>query len=181
MKVKKVAITGPESTGKSWLAKELARHYHAPFIPEYARSYIDRLDRDYEAEDIVKIAKGQLLREQQQASSDGDFLFCDTELLVTKVWSLHKYGTCDPFILEQIKKNRYELFLLCDIDLPWEYDKQREHPDLREYFFEWYKRELTDYGFPFVIIRGINHQRLENAILAIDDFFKEPTVGKNKG
>ncbi len=171
MGLKKIAITGPESTGKSRLGSQLALYYNDMLVPEFARGYIDQLDKDYTFADILAIARGQLALESQKAALARNFLFCDTELIVTKIWSLHKFGTCDPFILEQIKKHPYDLFLLCDVDLPWEYDKQREHPDLRDYFFEWYKKELIDYGFPFEIIRGTGKRRLEQAIAAIDGFF----------
>jgi NadR type nicotinamide-nucleotide adenylyltransferase len=167
----RIAVTGPESTGKSLLAKNLARHYNEVFVPEYAREFIDRLQRPYTREDILAIAKGQLKAESDLAQSARRFLFCDTELIVTKIWSLHKYGDCDPFVLESIKSNRYGLYLLCDIDLPWEFDPQREHPDLREYFFEWYKRELEAYGFPYAVISGSGRQRTENAISALEARF----------
>lgn len=165
---KKIAITGPESTGKSWLAIQLAEHYRTVYVPEFARGYIDKLDRDYTQQDILEIARGQLALEQERVSSTRNYLFCDTELIVTKIWSLHKYGVCDPYILKHILSNKYDLFLLCDVDLPWEQDPQREHPHLRDWFFDWYQRELEEYGFPYGIIRGMGQQRLERAIAIID-------------
>lgn len=161
-------MTGPESTGKSRLARQLADHYNTVYVPEFARGYIDSLGRPYEQHDIVEIARGQLLAEKRAKATANRFLFCDTELIVTKIWSLHKVGSCDPFILENILENRYDLYLLCDIDLPWEQDPQREHPHLRKFFFDWYKKELEGYGFPYEIIRGMGQQRLERAIVIID-------------
>jgi NadR type nicotinamide-nucleotide adenylyltransferase len=169
--VKRIAITGPESTGKSRLASELARYCQDVFVPEYAREYIAQLDRPYTREDILAIAKGQLKTESDLAGQARRFLFCDTDLIVTKIWSLHKFGTCDPFILENIEKHRYDLYLLCDIDLPWEPDAQREHPDLRQFFFDWYKRELEDYGFPFAVVRGQAAERLQHAVDALQAHF----------
>lgn len=169
--MKKVAVTGPESTGKSWLCRELAAHFQGIFVPEFAREYLDRLNRDYLAADIVKIARGQLAAEQIPEGSTAPFMFCDTELIVTKIWSIHRYGKCDPYILKNITVNKYELFLLCDVDLPWEYDRQREHPHLRHYFMEWYKRELEGYGFPYRIVSGNGPDRLKAAIRHITDFF----------
>ncbi len=175
--MRKIAITGPESTGKSRLCEELAMHYGDVCVPEYARRYIDRLDRPYVQEDILAIARGQLRREREAARRARRILFCDTELIVTKIWSLHKYGRCDPFILEQIPANRYDLFLLCQTDLPWEEDRQREHPHLRDYFFDWYRRELQEYGFPYVVIHGKESQRLSAAIEAIDQAFPSVWAG----
>jgi NadR type nicotinamide-nucleotide adenylyltransferase len=171
--VKKIAITGPESTGKSWLARELSALYQVPFVHEYARTYIDKLNRPYVKEDLVQIARGQLEGEKALESKDLPLLICDTELIVIKIWSLHKYGACDPFILDQISRADYDLYLLCDVDLPWEADKQREHPQLRDYFFRWYKRELDHYGFPYVIIKDQGDQRLAAAGKATDKLMQE--------
>ncbi len=169
----KIAITGPESTGKSALAKELANHYNASFVPEFAREYIATLERDYTYEDILFIAKKQIENEQIKTKSiTGNFLFCDTELLVTRIWSLHKYSTCHPWIDKQIHKNHYHLFLLCNIDLSWQFDEQREHPHLRGYFFNWYKSELERYGFPYRVVSGAGKKRTENAINIINSVFK---------
>ncbi len=169
----KIAITGPESTGKSWLARELSALYQVPFVHEYARTYIENLNRPYVKEDLVQIARGQLEYEKELERMAPSLLICDTELIVIKIWSLHKYGVCDPFILDQISRTAYDLYLLCDVDLPWEADKQREHPQLRDYFFRWYKRELDHYGFPYVIINGQGDQRLAAASKATDKLIKE--------
>jgi NadR type nicotinamide-nucleotide adenylyltransferase len=166
--LRRIAITGPESTGKSLLARQLASHYSTVFVPELARSYIDSLGRPYQESDITEIARGQLRMEQEVEAKANTYLFCDTELIVTKIWSLHKYGSCDPFILDNILNGRYDLYLLCDIDLPWEQDPQREHPHLRKFFFDWYKRELDGYGFRYEVVCGMGRQRLERAIGYVD-------------
>ena len=168
---KKVAVTGPESTGKSWLTRKLADYYIAGFVDEYARDFISGLKREYNQEDILTIAQNQIIKESREEKKARGFLFCDTELIVTKIWSLHKYGTVDPWIIRQIEANRYDLYLLCNVDLPWEFDEQREHPHLRNYFFEWYKKELESYGFPFAVVSGIGEQRVLNAVAAVNDFF----------
>lgn len=166
--ISKIAITGPESTGKSWLAAALARHYGTTYVPEFARNYIDGLERPYEQSDLLQIAHGQLSAEAEKKKEAHGFLFCDTELIVIKIWSLHKYGNCDPFILETIEKQHYDLYLLCDIDLPWEFDQQREHLQMREYFFNWYRKELVDYGFPFSVVSGKGEERIVAAIEAVE-------------
>jgi NadR type nicotinamide-nucleotide adenylyltransferase len=167
----KIAITGPESTGKSLLASQLADHYNTVYVAEYAREYIDQLNRPYTFDDVLYIAQGQLAREKAAESEASRFLFCDTELLVTHIWCMHKYGKSHDWIEEQILSNPYDLFLLCNIDLPWEYDKQREHPALREFFFNWYRKELEGFNFPYRIISGEGKERTQHAISVIDQFF----------
>lgn len=169
--IRKVAITGPESTGKSFLAKGLALHYNTCYVPEYARTYLENLGRDYTQDDLMRIAMGQLAAEQKAISLANNFIFCDTDFLVLKVWHMHRYKSCPPFISEQLNRKDYHLHLLCDIDLPWEFDPQREHPHLRSFFFSWYRRELENLGFPYIIISGQGAQRLNNAIEGINRFF----------
>jgi len=166
--LKRIAITGPESTGKSSLAQQLAIHYHDVWVPEYAREYIDQLRRPYQQEDILKIARKQIELEESAAKNANHFLFCDTELMVCKIWSEHKYHHCDPWISEMISKSNYHLYLLCDIDLPWEEDPQREHPDLRRYFFLKYQQELEHHRFNFKIVSGQGKERLKKAIELIN-------------
>lgn len=173
-KIIKIAITGPESTGKSRLATELAEYYHTVYVPEYARGYINQLYRPYNQGDILEIAKGQIRYEKVYLKKANKILFCDTELIVTKIWSEVKYGNCDPWILQKIIDNRYDLFLLCNIDLPWEADPQREHPHMREKLFSLYHDELTRRGFPFKVVSGLEQQRLMNAI-----GFVESVLGNN--
>jgi NadR type nicotinamide-nucleotide adenylyltransferase len=172
-KILRIAITGPESTGKSQLAGELAAHYKTVFVPEYARGYIDGLNRPYTREDILEIAKGQLREEEQMSRHMNRILFCDTELIVTKIWSEVKFGMCDPWILEKIEENKYHLFLLCNIDLPWENDPQREHPHMREKLFSLYFDELTERGLPFKIVSGNGKERLMNAVEFVEQALLE--------
>ena len=172
----KIAITGPESTGKSQLAEELAGYYNTVFVPEYARGYIDRLDRPYNRKDILEIAKGQIREEVLMDQQATRMLFYDTELIVTKIWSEVKYGICDPWILEKIEENNYDLFLLCNIDLPWEEDPQREHPHMREKLFSLYLDELTERGFLFKVVSGIGRERLANAIGFVEMVINELNI-----
>ncbi len=167
----KIAITGPESTGKSFIAEGLSDYYQMPWVPEFARSYLSTLNRPYTEQDILNICKGQSDLEDSIASTAGSFLFCDTEMLVIKIWSLYKYGRVHPSILASCNKHHYDLFLLMDIDLPWEYDPQREHPDKRKFFFEWFKRELDEQKANYRIVSGTGEQRLKNAICIIDQYF----------
>jgi NadR type nicotinamide-nucleotide adenylyltransferase len=168
----RISITGPESTGKSILAEELARHYNTVWVPEYSREYLENLHKPYEEIDILEIAKGQLDHEEKAVPGARKFLFCDTDLLVTKIWSDVRYNRCDPWILENVERHMYDLYLLCDIDIPWVYDPLREHPHLREHLFELYLNELTERNFPFAVVSGLGAERLKNAITIIENRFK---------
>ena len=166
----RIAIVGPESTGKSILSEQLAKHYNSLFVAEYAREYIEQLQRDYTIEDIETIARMQLKNENELALQCNNILICDTNLLVTKIWAEHAFGTCPEFISQHWKANDYSLHLLMQIDLPWEFDAQREHPHKRKFFFDWYERELKSAKANYTIIEGNEEQRLLNAIAAIDTF-----------
>ena len=160
----KVAITGPESTGKSTLAAQLATHYQTVWVPEFARSYIAELPQRYTPQDIEKIARGQFSSVQEVLSAANKILFADTDLFVIKIWFTHAFGYCPAWILEALEKQNFELYLLMNVDLPWQADEQREHPHLRQFFYDWYKQELELYGFPFAEISGNQEERFQNAL-----------------
>lgn len=164
----KVAITGPESTGKSTLAAQLATHYHTVWVPEFARTYMAALPDRYTAEDVENIARGQIVLYQKAIPHANKILFADTDLLVIKIWMLHAFNFCPDWILEALAQQDFDLYLLMNVDLPWEEDPQREHPHLRQYFYDWYKTELQQAGFNFVEISGTSDQRRQNAIFQID-------------
>ncbi|GAB3827683.1 AAA family ATPase [Pontibacter rugosus] len=164
----KIAITGPESTGKSTLAEQLAEIYKTVWVPEYARSYVGNLGRSYILKDIEAIAHGQLALEKQVAQQADTLLFADTDMLVLKIWSEHAFGHCPDWIQQQLQTQGYNLYLLMGVDLPWEPDPQREHPHLRQYFYDWYKRELEVLQVPFAEIRGQQEERLQSACAHVD-------------
>ncbi|MDN3668928.1 ATP-binding protein [Echinicola jeungdonensis] len=174
-KVKKIVIIGPESTGKSTLTQTLARHFGEPWVEEYAREYIEKLDRPYRFEDLVEIAQGQIKLEEEKANQANQFLFCDTDLNVIKVWSEHKYQKLDPWVAEQLELRTYDLYLLTDIDLPWEDDPQREYPDpeMRKYFFDQFEALLSKTNVPVVKISGNWEERQRLALNAIKVFFNQ--------
>jgi NadR type nicotinamide-nucleotide adenylyltransferase len=165
---KRVAIIGPECTGKSELSKFLAQHFKTEWVPEYARAYIDNLRRPYNQNDLITIAHGQLRLEDEYARDANTFLFCDTNLYVIKVWSMFKYGNCDQEILDQIANRKYDLYLLTYVDLPWEEDPLREHPTKREELYNIYLNEMKNQSVPFVEIKGDREQRRATAIEAIE-------------
>ncbi|MCO6488356.1 MAG: ATP-binding protein [Phaeodactylibacter sp.] len=158
---RRLLLTGPESTGKSLLARRLAEAYQTVWVPEYARYYLETLGRPYREDDLLPIARGQLLLEDYQAQFARRILPCDTGMLVLKVWSEFKYGRCHPWILEQLHRRSYDLYLLCGTDVPWTYDPQRENPNEREELYAIYKRELEQLGVPFTELRGGVEARVE--------------------
>jgi NadR type nicotinamide-nucleotide adenylyltransferase len=168
--VLRVAITGPESTGKSTLAAQLAEHYNTVCTSEYARQYLDQLSRPYECGDLLEILDGQMNEEETKQSEANRLLFCDTDPIVLKIWSAYKYGSVDAKIQLEVLNRSYDLYLLTDIDLPWEYDKQREQPNKREYFFDLFEHELKSKQANYHIVRGGNDLRLKSAIGIVDDF-----------
>jgi NadR type nicotinamide-nucleotide adenylyltransferase len=171
----KIAITGPESTGKSTLSQQLAAHYQGLWVPEFARAYIADLDRPYTLQDLEAIARGQLDLEAATAAQNPRLLFADTDLLVIKIWSEHAFGKSPDWVLQQLKRQDYNLYLLMGVDLPWEPDPQREHPHLRQYFYDWYKRELKALQVPFVEISGQQEHRLAQARQHVDALLRQHT------
>lgn len=174
--IRKVVIIGPESTGKSTLSEGLASHYATTWNPEYARGFLEHLREPYRESHLLEIARGQLATEQQAEQEADGLLFCDTDLYVIKVWSEHRFGNCDPWILRQIACRPYDLYLLTFIDVPWEDDPQREYPAeiMRRYFYEIYRDIVQQSGVPWVDIRGTPPQRLAQAVDYIDRWRGQP-------
>lgn len=176
--IKKISITGPESTGKSWLCEKLAKKYNTIWVPEYAREYLNKLDRKYKFDDIEIIAKKQLEIENSLLEKANKYIFVDTDFLVTKIWSEFVFNKCSKWITEKYFSHKYDLYLLCDIDLPWQYDPQREHPHLRNELFEIYLKELNNLNCNFKIVSGINYKRLYCAVNYIDNENKKILIDK---
>ncbi len=164
---KMVTVVGPECTGKTDLSTFLADHFLTVWVPEYARAYLNKLHHGYEAADLTKIAHGQVRLEDEWLGEANRLMICDTNLIVIKVWSEFKYGACDPEIIRLMKSRHYDLVLLTNIDVPWENDPLREHPDKREYFMNVFRQETSDSGFPVVEISGPREQRRALAVEAV--------------
>jgi len=159
----KIIVTGPESSGKTTLCQQLSTHFKIPFTKEFARDYIHNLDREYLEEDLVEIAKRQLQLENPLGNKDGlihKISLHDTDLITIKIWSNYKYGSCEKWIINQIEKQKTEkrFYLLCNPDIPWKADTQRENPNDREELFEIYKKELEDLGHNYFIVEGENRK-----------------------
>ena len=169
-KTLRIAITGPESSGKTMLAKQLADRFDGLYIPEYAREYVETLHRPYTYEDIEHIAKTQVSQYQETKSASKQLFFFDTWLLITKVWFNWVYGKTPDWLEDRIRECPIDLFLLCSPDLPWEADPVRENGgENRVKLFEQYQKELSYYGFNFVLVSGSGDSRLANAVAAVRD------------
>lgn len=178
--LKKIVILGPESTGKTTLCKQLADHYQTKWVPEYAREYLVQNGSDYSFDDLLTIAKGQINSEEiyikgmATVPDKSKFLFIDTDMHVMKVWCEFVYNKCHPFILEQIAERKYDLYLVCNTDLPWIRDELREYRDIetRQRLFKIYLNTMINQTVPWVEISGTDEERTQKAIQAIDSFFK---------
>jgi NadR type nicotinamide-nucleotide adenylyltransferase len=184
--VKKVAIIGPESTGKSTLSQRLAEHYNTLWVPEYAREYLTVHGMNYTYDSLLDIAKGQVALEENilgqveglhsaAALSGVDLqnplVIADTEMYVMKVWCEFVFRKCHHWIIDQITAHSYDLYLLCNIDLPWNPDPLREYPttEPREQLFRMYHDIVENQSAPWTIISGeAPEQRLQSAIIAIN-------------
>ena len=169
----KVVLFGPESTGKTTLSTQLARHYNTVWVAEYAREYLqDKWNNERktcENSDLVPIAVGQMKLENELAKKADKVLICDTDLLETKVYSEEYYGGfVDPILDEAAKENSYDLYLLTYIDTPWEADDLRDRPEQRKEMFDAFENALKKYNRPYLLLKGDKQTRLKKAIKAID-------------
>lgn len=170
--IKKIAIVGPESTGKSTISQQLAKYYNVPWVPEYARYYCAALTTDCTLQDETNMFHGQVaLEESVLAMADTDFIICDTTFVTVKIWSDEMFGETPQVVLDELHKRPYDLYLLLDIDLPWQEDPLRDFPTMREHFMEIWHKELKELNANYVVIGGIEN-RLQNAIAAINNFLK---------
>ncbi|WDF64071.1 DUF4301 family protein [Flavobacterium sp. KACC 22763] len=169
----KIALFGPESTGKTTLAKQLADYYETEWVPEFARDYLQEKWEENKhicvADDMMPIAYGQTALENEKLANANKYLFCDTNLMVTKVFSEMYYGFCDPLLNEAALKHEYDLFFLTDIDVPWEKDDIRDTPEGRESVFSVFKQTLIDTKKPFITLSGDKETRLAKATAIIDE------------
>ncbi|HEY7543799.1 MAG TPA: AAA family ATPase [Blastocatellia bacterium] len=178
---KRVAIVGPESTGKTTLAAELARHFETICAPEFARDYLDRKYGESALElitpdDIEAIARGQIATEDAMARKCNRLLVCDTELITTTLWSEHFFGACSDWIRREARERNYDLYLLTDFDAPWVADSQRVSDFLRKDFFDKIRGALA--GRRYEIISGSYKERLQKAVGAVGAILDQNPTGE---
>ncbi|MBA6151632.1 AAA family ATPase [Gelidibacter maritimus] len=172
----KVVLFGPESTGKSTLAKQLAQHYQTVFVPEYSRIYAEeklRFGKTLTINDVLPIAEGQMRLENKLAPKANKVLICDTDLLETKVYSEAYYnGVCDPVLEKYAIENSYDFYFLTYIDFPWVADHLRDRPHDREAMFKAFEDVLIKYNKPYILLKGSIAERFQLAVDQIDELIK---------
>jgi NadR type nicotinamide-nucleotide adenylyltransferase len=178
--LKKIVIIGPESTGKSTLSALLAEHYHTLWVKEYAREYLLENGTNYTFENLLDVAKGQIAGEEavtlelntsNRKPTTNNKVFIDTDMYVMKVWCEFVFDKCHHWILNRIAERNYDLYLLCNIDMPWVKDELREYPDLlnRQKLYCHYKDLMVNQNVPWVDISGNYEERLAKAIAAVNN------------
>jgi NadR type nicotinamide-nucleotide adenylyltransferase len=167
-RVRRVTVTGSESTGKTWLAERLALHFGTVWAREFSREYALHKAAPLDAADVEPIARGQLRGEDEALRQAQGLAVLDTDLVSTVVYAEHYYGRCPPWIAEAARTRLAELYLLCDIDVPWVADPARDRPHARHEIQAAFTAQLERFRAPYVVVRGIWEERERAAIAAIE-------------
>ncbi|WP_304062336.1 ATP-binding protein [Pedobacter glucosidilyticus] len=172
-KIIKIAIVGPESTGKSTVSKGLAQHYKTLWVPEYARYYCAALTAPCTLQDELNMFYGQIaLEEAMEVACHTGLLICDTTFLTVKIWSDYQLGETPQPVLDALQSHKYDFYILLKNDIPWEPDPLRDFEGLSDYFMDVWRKELKALHANYVEVGGLNN-RLQNVIYAIDAFLKK--------
>ncbi len=170
-KPKIIVVTGAESTGKSVLCEWLSKYFHAPFIPEFAREYVEKLGRPYQYNDVEEIARKQVNQLNEYKDQMYPLLFVDTWLIITKIWFEEVFKTVPDWLTPVLQNSQIDLFLVCDTDLPWIPDKVRENGGKkRNYLQSRYIETIEEYCFQYKKISGKDENRFQNAVQTLEQF-----------
>lgn len=164
--MKRIAFTGPESTGKTTLAAALATHFNCPWVDEVAREYLAERNGQYVQNDLDIMAQAQVAKWND--FNETPLVIFDTEMIVFAIWSEVKYGSISPVIANLTANQQIDHYFLCSPDIPWEDDPLRENPHDREELFKRYKELLEEKNVPFTVLSGPLDQRIETAIAIIE-------------
>jgi HTH-type transcriptional regulator, transcriptional repressor of NAD biosynthesis genes len=178
--VRRICVFGPESTGKSTLARRLAEHFHTVCVPEYARTVIELRNGQVEESDMMVIARGQVASEEALARNANRVLICDTDARATCIWSEALFSHCPADLRALAGQRRYDLYLLLDVDVPWVADVVRYLPDNRRAFFDRCETELRASGQPYIVIRGDWEQRFTQACRAVEEVLARPARSQTR-
>jgi len=169
----RVVLTGSESTGKTTLAARLASHYGVVAVPEFVRQYAASKDGSLEFNDHGPIARGQIALEDEAIARGERIVIQDTDLLSTVVYCDHYFGACPPWIIDAARSRRPDLYLLCEIDLPWIEDGIRDRGHMREDMQRLFRAAVRASNVPAVVIDGDPERRFAKAIDAVDQLLLE--------
>jgi NadR type nicotinamide-nucleotide adenylyltransferase len=167
-RVHRVAVTGSESTGKTWLAERLATRFRTVWSREFSREYAVQKAAPLDAADVEPIARGQMQAEDEMLRRARGLAILDTDLVSTVVYAEHYYGRCPQWVEEAARARLADLYLLCDIDVPWAADAVRDRPHDRRGIQAAFIGRLEAYGAPYVNVRGIWEEREAGAVAAIE-------------
>lgn len=167
----RVAVIGPESTGKTTLTQALAQHFHTEWVPEYMREYCQKLWDEQQVvcrqQDLLPIAIGQIQAENRLLATAQRFLFCDTCLWELVVYAYLYFGECPRELEEAALASHYEVVFLTDIDVPWVADDLRDKPQEREHVLAQFDAFLQRNGITFTVLSGTHESRLQQAIVRL--------------
>jgi len=169
----KIAVVGPESTGKSTMSAYLANYYQTVWVPEYARGYCEKLTEPPTWQDEINMFYGQLELEKALLPKANKVLICDTTFITVKIWSDHTFGRSPKEVLDELPRHPYDLYLLLNIDMPWEDDPLRNFPELREHFMSVWYNELDALDANYVLIEGTGEARYNKAVKEVDCFLEK--------
>lgn len=164
----RVVLTGSESTGKTTLAGELARHYDAALVPEFVREFAEAKGGVIDFSDHGPIARGQMALEDAEIALGRPIVVQDTDLLSTVIYCKHYFGRVPDWIVSEAAARRPDLYLLCEIDLPWIADGVRDRGHLRDEMQELFREAVMRSGAAVAVVSGEGPERLERAIDAVD-------------
>ena len=173
----RIVLYGPESSGKTTLAKALAKQFQTTWVPEFARNFLqEKWDQKKEVcslEDLIIIAKGQINQENNLIEDANKFLFCDTNVLITKAWSeTHFNGYCAPEIQYWVDTFKYDHYFLTDIDVPWQADDLRDRPNSRKQMLNYFENLLKNKKASYTLLKGNLNLRLEKAKVILETLKK---------
>ena len=174
----RVCVTGPESTGKTTLARRLAEHFRAEWVPEGSRVYAERVGRELTADDVIPIAREHIRLADAAAAlarrAGRRLLVLDTDLLSTVVYARHYYGASPRSVERAERARRADLYLLCDVDVPWLPDGIRDRPENREEMLELFRDALVRRRARHIVVRGDWEERWALAARAVATLCEQP-------
>jgi HTH-type transcriptional regulator, transcriptional repressor of NAD biosynthesis genes len=169
--VRKICFYGPESTGKSVMARHLAEFYKTEFVPEVAREIVS--SNDFTVDDIIKIGYAQTERVLEKEKTANRILFCDTDLITTQIYCRQYLGVVPEVLYELEKRITYDQYFLFDIDVPWIADGMRDLSDNRQEMFNVFKHELDVRNIPYLLVKGDYEEREHFVKSELDKMFSD--------